>query len=94
MRRFHSLHNTAGRVMLKLSQVAERLNCSLSNVYNLVTSGRLMVTPTGAGGKGYRVAEDELQRFLEESRKGRMLAPFSPRLRPTRQTKPRQAVWF
>jgi excisionase family DNA binding protein len=80
--------------MLKLSQVADRLNCSLSNVYNLVASGKLTVTPTGAGGKGYRVAEAELQRFLDEGSKGRMPIPFSPRSRPSERAIARKTVWF
>lgn len=42
--------------MLKLTEVAERLGCSLSNVYSLKDQGLLAVVLTGAGGKGYRVA--------------------------------------
>lgn len=40
--------------MLKLREVAERLNCSLGNVYSLVAAGMLPVVPTGAHGKGER----------------------------------------
>ena len=80
--------------MLKLSQVAERLNCSLSNVYNLVASGKLTVTPTGASGKGYRVSDDELQRFLSDARKGWMIVPFSPRSRPSKRASDRRGDWF
>ena len=58
-------------MLLKLSQVSERLNCSLSNVYALVDSGKLAAISTGAAGKGYRVPEEELQRFIEEGKKGR-----------------------
>lgn len=55
--------------MLRLREVAERLNCSLSNVYALIEQGRLATVSVGAGGKGYRVAEAELQRFLAERRR-------------------------
>jgi excisionase family DNA binding protein len=80
--------------MLKLNQVAERLNCSLSNVYSLVASGKLAVTPTGAGGKGYRVAEDEFHRFVNEARRGRMIVPFSPKSRPCQRASAPQGDWF
>jgi excisionase family DNA binding protein len=70
-------------MLLKLCQVSERLNCSLSNVYALVESGRLTVTITGAGGRGYRVTEAELNRFIDAGRKGRNIAPPSPRSNPS-----------
>lgn len=54
--------------MLKLRQVAQRLNCSLSNVYALVESGELAHTPIGAGGKGIRVSEDQFKTFLAQRR--------------------------
>ena len=65
--------------MMKLSEVASRLNCSLSNVYSLVQSGRLFVISTGATGKGFRVTEEELLRFIEEGRRGSR--PSSPPIR-------------
>ena len=52
--------------MLKLKQVSQRLNCSLSNVYALVESGELAHTPVGANGKGIRVSEEQLKAFLAE----------------------------
>ncbi len=55
--------------MLKLVKVAERLGCSLSNVYSLKDQGLLAVVTTGAGGKGFRVAPEELERFIRERRK-------------------------
>jgi excisionase family DNA binding protein len=57
--------------MLRLTEVAERLNCSLSNVYNLIESGKLPIVPTGARGKGYRVTETDLQAFIEQGRHAR-----------------------
>lgn len=55
--------------MLRLSQVAERLNTSLSNVYALKDSGRLPVVSAGAGGKGFRVLEADLENFIENARR-------------------------
>jgi excisionase family DNA binding protein len=52
--------------MLRLSQVAERLNCSLANVYALKDAGHLICIATGANGKGLRVSEEEINRFLQE----------------------------
>lgn len=57
--------------MLQLNQVAERLACSISNVYSLVESGKLGSFRVGANGKGYRVSEDQLNAFLEERRESR-----------------------
>jgi excisionase family DNA binding protein len=66
----------------KLREVAETLNTSLSNVYSLVSQGRLPVVRTGANGKGYRVAQADLDRFIEEGKKGRRIAPPPEKLRP------------
>ncbi len=54
--------------MLKLSDVAVRLNCSVQNVYSLVETGKLASFRIGATGKGYRVSEDQLRAFLEARR--------------------------
>jgi excisionase family DNA binding protein len=56
-------------MLLKLSEVSQRLNCSLSNVYALVDSGKLPVIRTGGFGKGYRVSEDDLRTFIDSCRK-------------------------
>ncbi len=57
--------------MLKLTEVAERLNCSLANVYGLKDAGLLSVVSTGASGKGFRVTSEELERFIAERRGSR-----------------------
>jgi excisionase family DNA binding protein len=57
--------------MLKLTQVALRLNTSLSNVYALIESGKLSFIRAGANGKGYRVTEEDLQLFIDQAKKGR-----------------------
>ena len=68
--------------MLRLNQVAERLNTSLSNVYALKDSGMLPVIATGAGGKGYRVSETDLAAFIEQARKGRRMPAWSEKTKP------------
>lgn len=68
--------------MHRLSEVAEQLACSLSNVYVLVESGELVVTSTGAGGKGYRVSEESLAAFIESRKKGRKPVQLDPRRNP------------
>jgi excisionase family DNA binding protein len=55
--------------MLKFAEVAEQLSCSISNIYSLVQSGELLATSTGAGGKGFRVSEEDLAVFLEKRKK-------------------------
>ena len=55
------------RRMLKVSQVAERLNCSISTVYSLVESGKLGHHRC----PGIRVSEEQLAAFLEGTKKSR-----------------------
>jgi excisionase family DNA binding protein len=54
--------------LLRLSTVAQRLNVSLSTVYQLASSGELPVIATGAGGKGFRVSEEDLEAFIDQRR--------------------------
>ena len=68
--------------MFKPTEVARMLNTSLSNVYSLIATGKLPVVRTGANGKGYRVAKTDLDRFIEEGKKGRGIAPPPEKLRP------------
>src|SRR6185437_1332329 len=56
--------------MLKMKEVAERLNCSVQEVYVLKDAGLLTVVRTGIR-KGYRVEEQELQRYIESRRETR-----------------------
>jgi excisionase family DNA binding protein len=51
--------------MLKVRQVAERLNCSISTVYGLVESGRLGHHRC----PGIRVGEEQLAAYLEGTKK-------------------------
>ena len=65
---------------LKTTEVAERLSCSLQNVYDIIHAGLLPAFRVGADGGGIRVAEEDLQEFIEsrktakplESRRGRI----------------------
>lgn len=52
--------------MLKVSQVAERLNCSVATVYELVESKRLPHYRC----PGIRVSEQQLTEYLESCRNG------------------------
>ncbi len=50
--------------MLKVSQVAERLNCSIGTVYQLVESKRLPHYRC----PGIRISEEQLAEYLESCR--------------------------
>jgi excisionase family DNA binding protein len=69
-------------MLLKMSEVSERLNCSISNVYSLDQCGRLSAICTGATGKGYRVAEEELQRFMDSRQHARAPQPWPEKTNP------------
>lgn len=56
--------------MLRLRQVAERLNCSVQEVYVLKNAGLLAIVRTGLR-KGFRVEEAELQRYIDSRRETR-----------------------
>lgn len=50
---------------LRVSIVADRLECSISHVYNLICSKKLSAIKTGKK-KGVRVYEIDLERFVAE----------------------------
>ena len=62
--------------MLKVSDVANRLNCSIATVYQLVESKRLPHFRC----PGIRVSEEQLTEFLEAMRRGPKVSS-----QPTRQ---------
>jgi len=67
--------------LLLVSEVAEQLRCSVSNVYNLVAQGRLKCYRVGAGNAGLRFAAAQVQAFLDESEqtpRGRGANPPAP----------------
>ena len=49
--------------LLRVTTVAKRLNCSVSNVYRLIEGGHLICVNRGPK-KGYAIQEEELERFL------------------------------
>jgi excisionase family DNA binding protein len=57
--------------MLKINQVAERLNCSVSTVYALIGSGSLGHHRC----PGVRVSEEQLQAYLDRTKREREVAP-------------------
>ena len=63
--------------MLKVTDVAKRLNCSIATVYQLVESKRLPHYRC----PGIRVSEAQLTEFLETTRRGPMVDS-----QPTRQS--------
>src|SRR5690606_11434268 len=76
--------------MLRLREVAERLNCSLANVYALKDSGLLRCVATGANGKGLRVELAELERFIRERQQeppGKNANRFPAKSNPLQQVK-------
>jgi excisionase family DNA binding protein len=62
--------------MLKVAQVAERLNCSVTTVYQLIQSGKLAHHRC----PGIRVSEEQLCAYLEKTR--REGEPAAPRKTP------------
>ena len=55
--------------MLKISQVADRLNVSVSHVHNLVNSGQIRFLPVNEGKKRQRVriAEEWIDDFIKSN---------------------------
>ncbi len=54
--------------MLRVKQVAERLNLSQSKIYEMVESGEL---PHHRFGGAIRVSEDQIAEYLEETKQER-----------------------
>jgi excisionase family DNA binding protein len=65
-------------VLLKPSEVAERLRCGLKTVYSLLESGRLI----GSRCPGWRIAEEDLEVYIERGRHGRRHAPWPEKTKP------------
>lgn len=57
--------------MITMKQLSERLGCSLANCYALKDRGLIQVVCVGAGGSGFRVTEEEYQRFITAQRNER-----------------------
>ena len=54
--------------MMTIRDVAGRLKCAASTVYQLVESGKLGVFRIGPNGGGIRVSEEQLNEYLEACR--------------------------
>lgn len=67
-------------VLLRVSEVAKRLNCSPSTVYSLLDTGQLEHHRC----PGIRVSEKQLAAYLEQTKKGR-----TPRPQKIRKTRPK-----
>ena len=52
--------------MFKVAQIAERLNCSESTVYQLIETGALRHYRC----PGIRISEEQLQAYLQETERG------------------------
>lgn len=51
--------------LLKVADVAKRLNCSIATSYALIESGQLPAVKIGAGGGGVRVKPEDLDSFID-----------------------------
>lgn len=56
--------------LLRVSEVAERLRCSTSNVYALLAQGRLKHFRVGAGKAGIRCSEEHVAEYLRSAERG------------------------
>jgi excisionase family DNA binding protein len=54
--------------LLSLDEVAEHLGVHRDTVYKLVRSGRLQALQLGGRKAGWRVAEDDLEKFIAEGK--------------------------
>ena len=52
--------------LLRVSECAKRLNCSRKHVYYLIESAELAALSIGRNGKGLRVRECDLNKFIED----------------------------
>lgn len=66
-------------MMLKIAQVAARLNCSLSTVYSLIAGKKLEYYRC----PGIRVSEDQLLRYLKLGKQGGKVRRPVPQRRRT-----------
>lgn len=70
--------NEAANKLLRVTDVADRLNCSAATVYSLIDSGRLGHHRCPC----VRVSEEQLSDYLEQTKRGReekAIEPKSPR---------------
>ena len=73
------------RRLLTVTETAQQLCCSATNVYSLIDSGLLPVVRVG-NAKGYRIDPRDLDQFINErkeakTRVGRRPTPSQPKLK-------------
>jgi excisionase family DNA binding protein len=66
--------------MMTVKQVADRLSCSTSLIYDHIASGRLKAYRIGKGRGGLRVSDEQLKFFLQDS-EAEVVAPAPVPLR-------------
>jgi excisionase family DNA binding protein len=67
--------------LLKVTAVAERLDCSVSFVYQVIASGELPHYRLGRGQGGIRVSVAQIAEFLGRRQKGGRVEPAAPAVR-------------
>lgn len=53
--------------LLSVPEAAERLHCSRSHIYNLITAGKLTRYNIALTGSKVRVSDEDVSRYIEES---------------------------
>ena len=67
--------------LLTITEAAQVLGCSESNVYSLIESGKIPYVAVGRK-KGYRIASDDLQLFIQSRKVQKQPAETRPVVRP------------
>ena len=75
-------------VLLNKQEAADRLNCGLAAINNLIKSGKLHAVNIGAGAKykTHRISEAEIERFISEG-SNKPTKPIIKRNKPRRRPK-------
>ncbi len=77
-------------MLLKMKQVAERLNISLSKTYELVQAERLESYKIDGA---VRVSEEQLQKYLDGRKRGQQPPPWPEKTKPVRR-RSASTDWF
>jgi len=70
MRKVGSAMSQEVQKLLKIWEVAERLSCSESFVYNAIADGSLKHFRLGQGQGGIRISEEQLAAYLADRERG------------------------
>lgn len=55
----------AAPALLRVTEVAERLSCGRTHVYELIAAGKLAAVNIGIGRSQTRIREDDLEAYIE-----------------------------